>query len=133
MIFEHLYCPRIIAAVRKEVTICDVCQGKKIPTKKHFKLPAKLAEETLWNKICVDLIGTYKIRKKGKYCLILIDITIIDPITRWFEVTKHSKQKSVTIANLVELTRVVRYTWPVEITYEQGGESLGHKFKNSLI
>ena len=34
--------------------------------KKYGKLPAKLAEETLWNKLCVDLIGPYRIRIKGK-------------------------------------------------------------------
>ena len=33
---------------------------------KHGKLPANLAEEIPWNKLCVDLIGTYVIRKEGK-------------------------------------------------------------------
>ena len=27
----------------------------------------------------------------------------------------------------------VRYTWPLEIIYDQGGEFLGNNFKNSLI
>ena len=33
---------------------------------KKSKLLAKLAEETPWNKICVDIIGVYKILSKGK-------------------------------------------------------------------
>ena len=36
---------------------CDVRQRTKWSTKKCGKLPAKLAEETLWNKLCVDLTG----------------------------------------------------------------------------
>ena len=39
----------------------------------------------------------------------------------------------MTIVNLVETTWLVRYPWPVEITYDRGGEFLGHEFKNSLI
>ena len=43
----------------------------KTVNKKNGKLPAKLAEETLWNKIYVDIIGPHKIRKKGKEPLTL--------------------------------------------------------------
>ena len=34
---------------------------------------------------------------------------------------------------MVETTWLVQYTWPVEITYDLGGEFFGHKLKNSLI
>ena len=34
--------------------------------KKNGKLPAKLAEEISWNKLFVDLLGTYVIGRKGK-------------------------------------------------------------------
>ena len=51
--------------INKEVTGCDTCQRTKQSTIKYGKLPAKLAEETPWNKLCVDLIGPYKIRRKG--------------------------------------------------------------------
>ena len=37
------------------------------------------------------------------------------------------------IKNLLETMWLVRYSWPVEITYDQGGEFLGHEFKTSLI
>ena len=39
----------------------------------------------------------------------------------------------MTIMNLVETMWLVRYPWPVEITYEQGGEFLVHEIKNNLI
>ena len=38
---------------------------------KNGKFPAKLAEETPRNKLWVDLIDPYKIRRKGKETLIL--------------------------------------------------------------
>ena len=37
------------------------------------------------------------------------------------------------IENLVETTWLVRYPCPVEITYDRGGEFLGHEFKSSLV
>ena len=93
----------------------------KTVNKKYGKLPAKLAEETLWNKVYVDLIGPYKIRGKGEETLILKALTMIDPVTKWFEATQYNDKKAMTIANLVETTWLVRYPRPVEITYDQGG------------
>ena len=48
------------------------------------KLPANLAEETPWDKLCVDLIGPYTICRKGKDIIILKSVTMIEPVTRWF-------------------------------------------------
>ena len=39
----------------------------------------------------------------------------------------------MTVTNLVDTMWMVRYPWPVEITYDQGGEFLGRKFKIILI
>ena len=58
---------------------------------------------------------------------------MINPVTGWFEVTKYSNKKATDIANLLETTWLVRYPWPVYITYEQGGEFLVHKLKNIFI
>ena len=58
---------------------------------------------------------------------------MIDPVIYWFEVTQNRYNKAMKIANLVETTWLFWYTCPVEIMYEQGGEFLGHKFKNILI
>ena len=81
----------------------------KTVNKKYGKPPAKIAGETPWNKLCVDLIGPYKIRRKGKEALILKFVTMIEPVTRWFEVTQYSNKKAMTITNLVETTWLVRY------------------------
>ena len=61
MILQHLYWPDIRDAVRNEVINCDTCQRKKRSNKKYGILPAKLAEEIPWNKLCVDLIRPYVI------------------------------------------------------------------------
>ena len=121
MIHQHLYLPGIRKAVRKKVTKYDVCQRTKRSTKKYGALPAKLAEETPWNKLYVDIIGPYKIRRKGKEPLILKSVTMVNPVTGWCEVTQYSDKKAMTIANLVETTWLVRYPRPVEITYNRGG------------
>ena len=105
----------------------------KTVSKKNGKVPSKMAEETPRNKICVDLIGPSKIRRIGKEPLILKSIIFIDPVTGWFEVMKYCDKKAMTIVNLVETTLLVRYSWSVEITYDQVGEFLSHEFKNRLI
>ena len=58
---------------------------------------------------------------------------MIDSVTRLFEIMQYSDKNAITIANLVETMWLVKYPWPVEITYEQGGYFLGQKFKISLI
>ena len=56
--------------------------------------------EFLWNKLCVDLIGPYKIRRKGKEPLILKAVAIIYPVPVWFEVTHYSNKKEITIRKI---------------------------------
>ena len=58
---------------------------------------------------------------------------MIYPITGWSDITHYNDNKVMTIAKLVETTWLVRYPRPVEITYNQGNEFLGHGFKNSLM
>ena len=79
----------------------------------------------------VYLIGPYKIPRKWKEPLILKAATMIDPATGWFEITKYRNHKAMKIVNFLETTWLVRYPWPVEIRYYQGGEFLGHEFKIS--
>ena len=86
---------------------------------KNDKLPAKLAEETAWNKLCVYLIGPNKMCRKGTEPIILKSFTMIDPVTGWFKVTQYSDKKAMRILYLIETTWLVRYPWPVEITYDR--------------
>ena len=49
------------------VTYANIQNGQQ----KNGKLLANMAGKTPWNKLCVDLIGPYKICRKGKEPLIL--------------------------------------------------------------
>ena len=53
---------------------------------------------------------------------------MIDPGTGLFEITKYSNKKAMTITNLVEATFLLWHPWPVEITYDRGGEFPGNDF-----
>ena len=46
-------------------------------------------------------MGPYKIRRKGKEPLILKAVTVIDTVTRWFEITQYNDKKEMTVENLV--------------------------------
>ena len=59
-------------------------------------------------------------RIKVKDSIILKSVTMINPITGWFEVTQYIDNKAMTISNLVETMWLVSYTCPVKITYDQG-------------
>ena len=121
MIIQHLYWPNIKYSASKEVNDCNTCQRTKQSNKKHGKLPAKLSEEIPWNKICVDLIGPYVIRRKGKKeNLHLEALIIINTVTGWFEVVQYDNKIAITIKNLVETMWLSRYPRPIEITYDQG-------------
>ena len=100
MICQHLYWPGIIKIAQKEVTKCDVCQRINSSTNKYIELPAKLEEEIPWNKLCVDITVPYKLRRKGRDPQILKSVTMIGPITGWFEITLYNNNKSMTVANL---------------------------------
>ena len=134
MILQHFYWPDIIDAVHKELNNCDTYQRKKWSNKKYGKLLAKLAEEILWNKLCVDIIGPYVIKRKFKKETLHIKVvTNIGPVTGWFEVVRYDNKISINIANLVETTWLSRYLIPIEITYDQEKGFIGYKFIKPLI
>ena len=62
-------------------------------------LPAKLAEEIPWNKLCVDLIGPYNVCGKRKKKLNLKAVTVINPVMRWFKKEKYSNKHAITIVD----------------------------------
>ena len=87
MIIQNVYWPDIKYDFYREVTYCDTYQCTKRSIIKYGELPAKITEETPWNKLCVDLIGPYKICRKRKEPLISKAVTMIDTVTGWFEIT----------------------------------------------
>ena len=58
---------------------------------------------------------------------------MIYPVTGWFEIGKYNDNRAISITDLVETTWLSRYPIPMEITYDQGSEFIGHGFIKSLI
>lgn len=95
-------------------------------------MPAKDADVVPWERLCVNLIGEYKIAGKGKKKLPKKAVTMIDPVTGWFEIIRYDDKRAITIANLVEQTWLSRYPWQTLITYDRGSEFIGHEFKTMV-
>jgi hypothetical protein len=118
--------------ITRDVSICGVCQKQKKQHKKYGLLPEKKAEFQPWERLCVDLIGPYKIKSKksGRKIPELKCITMIDPVTGWFEIKQYNDKKSITVANIVEQEWLARYPRPSLITLDRGSEFIGEDFRD---
>ena len=105
-------------------------------TIKYGKIPVKEVESKPWEKLCVDLIGPYKIKsnkekykdKKGKMKPKDFEIhflTMIDPATSWIEIAPITNKEPFTIAQTAESIWLTRYPWPTELIYDRGTEFMG--------
>ena len=132
-ICQHLWWPNMRKHITLSVSTCASCQRNKRRHKKYGHLPEKEAEAMPWDKMCIDLIGPYKINRKGKLDpLICKCVTMIDPATGWFEVHEYQDKRSVTVANIAEQEWFSRYPWPTQVTYDRGSEFIGHDFQDML-
>jgi hypothetical protein len=71
---QHLWWPNTRDHISNYVKICPLCQHKERRQKKYGLLPPKEAQATPWDKLCVDLIGPFKIRRKGEKELICLTL-----------------------------------------------------------
>ena len=60
-------------------------------------------------------------------------VTMIEPVTAWFEITQYDAKIAISITNLVENMCLTKYPIPTEITYYQGSRSIGCEFLKPLI
>jgi Integrase zinc binding domain len=65
-ISQHLFWPKMRDQITTYVQTCPNCQRNNHKVKKHGWLPPKEAEASPWDKMSIDLIGPYTIRRKGK-------------------------------------------------------------------
>ncbi len=121
---QHFWWKNLKHDVHEVCSRCDTCQRTKRSSKKYGHLPEKKAEITPWDTLCVDLVGPYTLKRKGKPTLTLWCVTMIDPATGWFEMTQIQDKQPATIANVVETTWLTRYPWPTRIVYDRGSEFL---------
>jgi hypothetical protein len=80
--------------MRKHITLsastCGICQQNKCRHKKYGHLTGKEAEAMPWDKMCIDLIGPYKICRTGKKDPFVCKcVTMIDPATGWFVIHQY--------------------------------------------
>ena len=92
-IAQYLWWPNMRPHITKFVKACPTCQRNKRKQKKYGTLPPKEAEATPWDKMCIDLIGPYKIRRKNKPDLVCKCVTMIDPATGWFEIHQYDDKR----------------------------------------
>ena len=83
--------------------------------------------------MCIDQIGPYKIRRKGQPDLVCKCVTMIDPVSSWFEIHQYGDKCAVTIANVVEQEWFSWYPWPTQITFDWGNKFLGHEFRHMVL
>jgi len=103
-------------------SVVPTCQTGKKKRIKYGHLPAKVAESYPWEHLCVDTIGPYIIRRKGKKELHFQAVTMIDPATGWFEMKQTKTKQADEVANHIETQWLSRYPWPQQITFDAGPE-----------
>ena len=129
---QHLWWPKMRSHITNYVQKCPLCQRNKRKQKKYGLIPPKNAEATPWDKLCVDLIGPYKIRRKGGDDLLCRCVTMIDPATGWFEIQQYDDKQSITVANIIEQEWFARYPWPTQVTFDRGSEFIGQEFQKMI-
>ena len=129
---QHLWWPKMRNQITNSVISCSTCQRTKRRSKKFGHLPPKEAEAQPWDKLCIDLIGPYTIRRKGQENLICKCVTMIDPATGWFEIHQYDDKRAITVANIAEQEWFCRYPWPQQVTFDRGSEFIGHQFQIML-
>ena len=100
---------------------CRKCQMCKKSQKKYGHLPPKTAEVTPWKRVNVDLIGPYTVRTPSDVHH-LRALTIIDPVTRWFEIKDIKIPNSHTGMEAFNKAWLCRYLRHQYIGYDNGNE-----------
>ena len=123
---QHFYWKNLRDDVVNHCKKCERCQITKRKTIKYGHVPEKEAETEPWDKLCVDLIGPYKVpQPKGKAPITLWCLTMIDPATGWFEIAAIENKTALEVANVAEMTWFCRYPWPTQIVFDRGTEFMG--------
>ena len=105
------------------------CQRSKTTNQKYGKLPLKQAETNPSGTLCVDLIGPYTIPQKGKNPIKLWCLTMIDPVTGWFEMAQIPNKTAAEVADIAEKTWFTRYPLPQQIVFDLGTEFMAELSK----
>ena len=120
---QHFTWKKMRSTVQGVCQRCKACQLNKPKLRKLGHLPPKIPEEIPWERLCIDLVGPYTIGdKKKKNEATLHCLTMIDPVTGWFEIKEIPAKSADEVANILEMTWFSRYPWPAEVIMDRGRE-----------
>ena len=108
---QHYYWNSKRDNIRNAVKKCHTCKTTKRSSSNFGHIPLKENKGQPWDILCVDLIGLYKIHRKGldkngkkKKDLTSWCVIMIDPITGWFQIDQNQDQSADVIPNVIKLT-----------------------------
>jgi len=103
---------------------CHTCQMfKKSGRKKYGLLPPKVAECVKWSRVNVDLWGPATVHNKDGKDYKAHVMTMIDPVTGWFEVASlRNGATAYEAQRLLDSVWIARYPRPREIGFDGGSE-----------
>ena len=103
---------------------CHTCQmSKNSGRKKYGLVPEKKGETTKWSQVNVDLWDPKTIRNKNGKDYKIHVMTMVDPVTRWFELSQlKDKPDTFVWMKRFDSAWLARYPRPREIGFDNGGE-----------
>ena len=134
-IYQHFDWPKpgqLRKAVEWNVKTCKICQKAKKTSKHYGQLPAKQVETKPWETLHIDLYGPKTIKRRDGTKIKFQVMTMIDPVTGWFEMKSFDDGTPETITNLLEIAWLCRYPRPLVIIADRGGEFVGQFFEKNL-
>ena len=108
--------------IENYVKTCHKCQLTKKYRKKYGHLPPKKAETKPWQRVNVDLVGPYTVKCPNKKNYKWQAMTMIDPVTCWFEIAVINEPTSEEAQRVLDSTWLARYPRPAEIGFDNGSE-----------
>jgi hypothetical protein len=67
---------------------CKTCKVNKKCTQKYGHLPSKIVISTLWEALCVNLVGPDTLKGGDSLSIDFMALTMIDPASIWFKVVE---------------------------------------------
>ncbi len=84
-----MYWKGMCTTIRSLTKSCRSCQINKRRSQKYGHLPPKTVITNPWEYLCVDLIGPYTLKGKDNSQIDFMALTMINPISSWFEMQNY--------------------------------------------
>ena len=95
-------------------------------------MPPKQVETQPWEVLHIDLYGPKTIKREDGTELEFKVVTMIDPVTGWFEMASYDDKMPETITNILETVWLSRYPRPTKIIADRGSEFTAEFFRSTV-